>query len=240
MEDFDEALRLELHDANYYFNRGNALLVLTKLDAALVDLNKAIELAPDVSMYYHSRGMCYQQMDQKQQAIEEFKHALSLNSHQVPSRYHLGLMYRAISTDTNPTYNLALKEFSAVLAIDRSDRRVHEALALVHRDMTDYMASVEALTHAIELEPEYPDNYFNRGQSLYLAEQHQKAIEDYDTAEKLGMADASVCNARALAWTALDRFDLARLDLSNAIALDAENPETLFQRSNCFYVMKEP
>lgn len=92
----------------------------------------------------------------------------------------------------------------------------------------------------------------------------QEAIADYNTAEKLGMQDASVCNARALAWTvlppetvheflwgcisaeipqlhahasqscciympltpnllsqSLDRFDLARVDLSNAITLDA-------------------
>ena len=59
--------------------------MLGKLDAALVDFNKAIDLAPDVSMYYHSRGMCFQQMDKKQEAIDEFKHALSLNSHQVAS-----------------------------------------------------------------------------------------------------------------------------------------------------------
>ena len=31
-----QALRLEVNDANYNFNRGNALLVLKKLDAALV------------------------------------------------------------------------------------------------------------------------------------------------------------------------------------------------------------
>lgn len=37
-----EALRLEQSDANYYFNRGNALLVLKKLDAALVLLPTAI------------------------------------------------------------------------------------------------------------------------------------------------------------------------------------------------------
>ena len=75
--------------------------MLKKLDAALVDFNKAIELAPDVSMYYHSRGMCYQQMDQKVQAIEEFKHALSLNSHQVtffePQRAALGWLGRSMA-----------------------------------------------------------------------------------------------------------------------------------------------
>lgn len=69
-----------------------------------------------------------------------------------------------------------------MLNIDRSDRRVHEALALVYRDMKEYESSVEALNHAIELEPEYPDNYFNRGQSLYLAEAYEAAIEDYDQA----------------------------------------------------------
>ena len=83
------------------------------------------------------------------------------------------------------------------------------------------------------------DSADDTGEAYYLNNQHNEAINDYTKAENLGMTDACVCNARALAWTKLDRFDLARVDLSNAIALNAEDPETLFQRSNCFYVMKE-
>merc|ERR1719446_1054576 len=109
-------------------------------------------------MYFHSRGMVLQQKGMRHEAIKEFDKALGLNSNQVPSRYHLGLMYRAIGE-----YEKALKAFTEVLAIDKSDRRVYESRALVHRDMKNFKASVEDYTSAIELEGDYPDNYFARG-----------------------------------------------------------------------------
>ena len=66
--------------------------------------------------------MVLQQKGQRHEAIKEFDRALGLNSNQVPSRYHLGLMYRAINE-----YEKALKAFTEVLAIDKTDRRVYES-----------------------------------------------------------------------------------------------------------------
>ncbi|MBD2449255.1 tetratricopeptide repeat protein [Nostoc sp. FACHB-152] len=84
--DFNQALQLASNKpeiaAVAYDGRGNALAAQQKLNAALDDFNKAIENKKDFAQAYFNRGLIHVQLDNKQQAIEDFQRADTLCSQQ--------------------------------------------------------------------------------------------------------------------------------------------------------------
>ena len=64
--------------ATAYSNRGQALLNLQRLDAALEHLNTAIQIAPQLAVAYRSRGMVYGQKEEREPACSDFRTALDL------------------------------------------------------------------------------------------------------------------------------------------------------------------
>lgn len=64
--------------ATAYSNRGQALLNLNQLDAAIKSLNQAIEIDPSLAVAYRTRGMVYGRMEDRDPACADFEKALEL------------------------------------------------------------------------------------------------------------------------------------------------------------------
>ena len=71
--------RLYLPGVNrIYYNRGNQLLKVKKLDLAIGDFKQAITLQPDWPYPYHNLGSAYLQAGQWQEAVEAFTQAIKV------------------------------------------------------------------------------------------------------------------------------------------------------------------
>jgi tetratricopeptide (TPR) repeat protein/predicted aspartyl protease len=85
----------------------------------------------------------------------------------------------------------------------------------------DYDHALVDIGHAIEMEPDHSEYYYDRGQVYMAAGQPDKAAADYDQALKLkpatGQAMALTLVGRAQADYALNRTDEARADLDSAV-----------------------
>lgn len=66
-------------NAGAWSNRGNSRVSQNKLQAALLDYNKAIELAPDVTDPYLNRGAALEGLGKWSEAIADYNHVLELN-----------------------------------------------------------------------------------------------------------------------------------------------------------------
>ena len=58
--DYDDAIRLNPHNADNYFNRGNVFLNQSEFDEAHADFDRAIDLENENAKLYHAKGLAFQ------------------------------------------------------------------------------------------------------------------------------------------------------------------------------------
>ena len=79
--DYDKAIRLldtqnEIHNSDYFHNRGISRYELDQFELALEDFNYAIHLDPKVAKYFYSRGKCFLSMGKREEACEDLHRAV--------------------------------------------------------------------------------------------------------------------------------------------------------------------
>ena len=93
IEDFNKALACYQGNPDYYFRRGNALLVKGDLPGAISDFDSGLSLKPDnsqASFAYASRGYAHLLADDDGAARQDFAQSLKLNKDgKVILRFHL-------------------------------------------------------------------------------------------------------------------------------------------------------
>lgn len=75
----------DAHEANEFANRGNSRFHLGRVEEALEDYDRAVELAPDRPHPYEARGRALLEIGNLEKALEDIEKALSLSSEGSPS-----------------------------------------------------------------------------------------------------------------------------------------------------------
>ena len=80
-------------DAKVYLNRGVAYFGVNKIDDAIKDFTKAIQLDPELGAAYHNRGLAYCKKMLPNQAIEDFTKAIQLDKRLVNAYNSRGIVW---------------------------------------------------------------------------------------------------------------------------------------------------
>ncbi|MCZ6836278.1 MAG: tetratricopeptide repeat protein [Planctomycetota bacterium] len=88
---------------------------------------------------------------------------------------------------------------------------------------TQYQASVNTLTEAIELDPDRHDAYRVRGEALAWLGDHYGAIHDFTVAINGGLADADTYFRRGQASQAVDQLEDAKSDFKIVLELEPDH-----------------
>ena len=80
-------------DAEAYNNRGIAYVKKGQYDRAISDLNKAIEINPNLVEAYFLRGLAYRHRGQYDRAISDFTKAIEINPKFANAYYHRGVAH---------------------------------------------------------------------------------------------------------------------------------------------------
>jgi len=172
----EQSRRAELH-----FLRAEELLsVLTQsadaraiVRSAIRELDRAIELRPDVGRYYDARGLAYFRLGEFEAAIQDFSQVLELGE------------------DARAYYNRAVARQKIVEM--RDDLAPQEVDMLLGQAIEDY-------NKAIELSPQDADVLYNRGNAHLGRQEYQEAIDDYTRAIALNPDEAEPYFNRAVAF----------------------------------------
>ncbi|MGD9502463.1 MAG: tetratricopeptide repeat protein [Methyloceanibacter sp.] len=95
-------------------------------------------------------------------------------------------------------------------------------------------AAISDFSEAIELDPDEPVAYNNRGAALRQTGERDKALADLDQAIKLDPNYASAFNNRGLVYADRREYDRAIQDLSQAIALDSNYLKAYKNRGDAY------
>ncbi|MBD1845760.1 tetratricopeptide repeat protein [Cyanobacteria bacterium FACHB-63] len=180
----------------------------------------AMELDPNYSEYYNSRGNLYFKLNQPDDALDDYKRAVELSAPYPEVWANIGQSYRRLGnwTAAVDAYSRALdlqpQQFSVLVA----RAQVLEMLEQPESALADYSA-------AIAIDPTQPLVLANRAILHYGIGQVSAALNDLNQAIALAPEIADLYQNRAIALTSLGRSEAAIQDLRTYLQLcpDAED-----------------
>lgn len=162
------------NDAEKYYQQGKTHQEQGRLEEAITNFTKAIELNPSFASAYNNRGLVYATQGQHNQAIADFTQAITLDPD------HTGtFVTRAISYTRLGKLSEAITDFTTAI-----EKAPTYAAIYIHRGIAYYQQGnyVQALTDynkAIELEPDNAQAYYYRGNIHSERSLYNQAIADY-------------------------------------------------------------
>ena len=224
-ENFGRAITLDASFAEAWDNRGEAYRVqrpknetpaqsAARLEQALADLQRALELNPRLATAYYHLGLLRRGMKMLPEALSAFSRALTEQSDMALAYNARGLIYQ-----DQQNLAQAIDDFSSAIRYDPNYAEAYNNRGIARRLAGDLLLSYQDHTRAIELDARYKLAYLNRGITRLAARQPRDALRDFDKVIALEPS-AVALNNRGLAYQALDELRIAQADYDRAIGLD--------------------
>ena len=248
---------------NGLYNRGNALLVLGRIEDARASFAAAVELDPTRLDALNNLGLAYAALKQPSEALGCYDRALTVDPKDLSTLHNranalLGLnrldealagFDDVLSLDAEHVDSLnargvvlaklerrdeALKSYDAALAIVPE-----RADVLINRGLT--LSEMERMTEALESfdkvlakEPKHVAGLINRGNASIKLKRPVEALEYYEAALAIEPDHAAGLTDRGIALTLLDRFDEALVCHDRAVSLQPNLVAAHINRGNTY------
>ena len=180
---FTAALALRPDSPGTYLNRGNALERLGEADAAIIDAQKCIDLAPNYAMAHNNLGLALQDKGRLDQAIVEYRLALQLNKDNAESHTNLG---NAL-TEKGGLLDEAIAEYREAIRLNKDIAQAHQGLGNALRMKNDFAGAMAEYRAAIAISPNYAMAHCNLGLALWRIEgNYREALKELRLGDEIG------------------------------------------------------
>ncbi|CAD8086577.1 unnamed protein product [Paramecium sonneborni] len=177
IDSFDECLRQNLKIETVYYHKGYCLSVLEHYDDAIKCYDQALELKQDPDFYLKKAQTLHQQQ-KYQLALETINKALDMKSKQ-PYWQIKGAILHQLG-NPNEELNCYLK----ALEFDQNQSSINHNIGVALYSLQRYQESLIYFDVALNLEPNSPDSFNQKGMSLQALNKHLLAIACFDSAIK--------------------------------------------------------
>ncbi|PSB02341.1 tetratricopeptide repeat protein [Merismopedia glauca] len=226
-------------DANQWLNYGNGLWRVGRYEEAVIALNKAIELNPDLYQAYYVLGLALQDGKKYQEALTAFTEVTKLR----PDYYEAWrgqsnvLFFLQKYPESLAAINQAIKYNSeAVKYGNPQDFILYVLKGNILDELGRYPELEATLNEAIKLNPNYPGAYNNRGNLYRELEKYQQAEADFNRALTLNPNLAQTYNNRGLVYTQLKKYQQAEADFNQALTLNSKIAQVYYNRGNLYRI----
>lgn len=249
VEHYTAAIQADDSYAEAYNGRAAAYNAVRQHQKALVDLNKAIELNPDVPKYYRNRSLALSGLRQNEEALVDDQKGLEMepDSPRVWSSYGMTLLAlerfeeakqaveKALELHPNEAhyyYQLgviasraghleeALEAYNKALSLAPDDADIDSGRRLVLGRLGRYDEVLAEINHEIKKNPRKGGAYITRSLINFYMERYEDAVKDATMALERGQASQPAAYYnRAIAHWQAGQADQAKSDLLNAIRL---------------------
>ena len=166
--------------AELEYERGNFLVLLEKVEAAIKAYSDAIEMDPRYSVAYTNRGVLYGYKGEYDFAIKDFNMAIELNANNFFAYNNRGNAY-----DKMEDFDRAIEDFNAAIKLKPDYAKAYNNRGNVYRKKGEFDKALADFATAINLKVDFAEAYNNRGAAYHEKENFEKAIEDFSEAIKL-------------------------------------------------------
>lgn len=213
LNEFDAAIALNAEDTDAYIGKSRVFLYRSEpdYDQAIDVLNQAVGISPKSPNILSNLGWAHrakavsldyasdEQQQHYREAEEVFRRALEVNSGYVDALTGLGWALRdqAAVRQDDALFDQAIEILHTSLEIKEEQSNAHNALGWSYYGLKEYSDSVEEFDRAIELQADYADAYYGKGQALEA---------DGKTAEAKAAYQSAVDHGSTYAKDALERL----------------------------------
>ncbi len=183
-----------------YNYRGNAYSALGRLQEALADYQKAIELNPNHYEGYHNRGNVYSDLGRLQEALADYQKAIELNPKSHEAHYSSGNIYVEFKKQEE-----ALHEFNTAIELKPGFSYAYENRGVLLSQMGRHAEAFSDFDRAVQFGPDNPSFYANRGIANFHLGKFQESVNDFDKSLSLDPKNDKVQLNRGFALKALSR-----------------------------------
>jgi len=185
-----------------------AELIGTDPDAAVIEIDRAIELNPRYAKAYSNRGTADIKKGLYDAAIMDFNKAIEMNPAFAVAYNNRGTVY-----SKKGLYDMAVKDFSKAIELNPGLAEAYSNRSAALNRQGLYDEAIQGSRKATELSPDMPDALVNRaiadlGKGLY-----GEAIQECDKAIALNAGYAPAYSSRAIAYYLLKAYDKAWADV---------------------------
>ncbi|MBP2681914.1 MAG: Tetratricopeptide 2 repeat protein, partial [Candidatus Krumholzibacteriota bacterium] len=134
---------------------------LGKRAAALEEIDKAVELHPEVAESYVQRAIIYKEAGNYFKAIDDYSKSLRLIPDQPNVRYDLAQALRQLKM-----YKPAIEEYQKAIALDPVKAEAYNNLGITYMEMGEPGKAIESFEKVIQIDSRYAKAYSNLGAAL--------------------------------------------------------------------------
>lgn len=151
-----------------YLERALEYYTVQDYDAAMEDINKYLELAPESTLGYFLRA---------QIKIRQLEAFAGTGQEKSTAALQIG-------------YNAALSDLETVTRRIPDFKYAYYNIGYIYMLEQNYVKAEEAFTKALKIDPDFSEALFNRGVTYIKQEKLQQAISDLSRAGELGLYDS--------------------------------------------------
>ena len=204
--------------ADIYLNRSIIQKEKGSIEAALKDVNHAIELHENDAVAFCNRGVIYEKMKDTDRAIKDYNKAIELNPDYAPVYYNRGSLYATIEV-----IDKAIMDYSKALSLDPNSILSYYNRGIAFKMIGRSDLTIEDLSNAISLDPKFADAYAHRGLAYAESGEQEKALADFNKTQELDPYNTEIYMKRGILHADAQRFDDAIKDVTTFIEFSPKN-----------------
>jgi tetratricopeptide (TPR) repeat protein len=204
----------------FYALRADCRKALGEEEASRADQQLAQTIAPTIALDHFLQGQAAYDAKQPTRAIEAFDAALTLEPTHYWSMMYLGFCLNGVAR-TPAEYAGAARVFTACMMKRPDHHYPYMCRAMIYANQGRYQEALADNSRAIELQPNDPRAWYNRGNRYWELRQPDQAIADYTRAIDLDPTLAQAWNNRGILHLDKGEAEKAVADLTRAVKLDA-------------------
>lgn len=178
--------KLNIPNGGYYYLNQSRLKYETKdFSAALIELNKSIELNPKLFMSYINRASLNLKLNNLKSCIEDCNKTLEI----IPN-LALGLYIRGLANLKLKNNKTAIEDFDKSIEFDTNFALAYNMRGVAKANIKDINGANNDFNTSIEIEPKNSLFYISRGGFKFFLTNKIEGCQDFWKAKELGHKDA--------------------------------------------------
>jgi tetratricopeptide (TPR) repeat protein len=211
---YREAIRIKPDYPDAFYNCGNLLLELRRLDEALASYDTALALRPDHAAALHNRGLVLLELKRPGEALASLEKAVTLKPDYPEAFRNRG---RALQRLERPAE--ALASYDRALALKPNYREALNGRTVALLKLGRLAEALASCDQTLRLAPDYAEAFNDRGVILQEMKRFDEALASYRKAQELKPGFAEPIYNAGVVLQLLNRLDEALAHFDRACAL---------------------
>jgi protein O-mannosyl-transferase len=200
-----------------YNNMGTLLLQRSKIEEAIGQYERALQIKPDIAVSHNSLANALLQEGRVQEAIEHYEQAVRIAPDYAEAHYSLGVALAKVDRVHD-----ALGHYEQALRVKPDYAEAHNNLGGALIEIGRVPEGIEHFQQALRINPDYADAHSNLGAALFLVGKVEEAIGQFEQALRVKPDDADAHGNLGNALLQAGRIDDAIMHLTEAVRVDPQ------------------